>query len=487
MSLIEKIVCSENIKMAIDNIRKNKGSQTPGTDGKTIEYIIANKEVIIDKIKRELTTNNYRTNTIKRVEIPKGDGKMRPLGIPTIYDRIVQQSFKQILEPIIDKKFHPNSFGFRPKRSTENALALSSNLINRGKMYFVVDIDIKGFFDNINHNKLIKQLYKMGIKDRKIISLIKVMLKTKIKLPCGKIINSGKGTPQGGIISPLLANIVLNEIDWWIDKQWTGIKTRHNYSSQSHKERMLKTTNLSEVKIVRYADDFKIFCRDRQTADKYFKMTKDFLKKRLKLDISKEKSKVINLKKKASEFLGFKIKVVKIKNKFVARTWIREKTKLEIERKLRKQVIIIQKNRDKKQALKFNSLVLGIQNYYKKATMCNRDFVSIGYKINKVLYNRIGKSSYKKDALYTKLYPKYNYRVWNIQNITLFTIQACKFKIPKFFSNKPKTFEKSIEKLIEKQLDIKNDNVDCDWEKMRAIVRMKYNSKCVVSGEYLTG
>ncbi|MGL5761217.1 MAG: reverse transcriptase domain-containing protein, partial [Cetobacterium sp.] len=176
MSLIEKIVCSENIKMAIDNIRKNKGSQTPGTDGKTIEYIIANKEVIIDKIKRELTTNNYRTNTIKRVEIPKGDGKMRPLGVPTIYDRIVQQSFKQILESIIDKKFHPNSFGFRPKRSTENALALSSNLINRGKMYFVVDIDIKGFFDNINHNKLIKQLYKMGIKDRKIISLIKVML-----------------------------------------------------------------------------------------------------------------------------------------------------------------------------------------------------------------------------------------------------------------------------------------------------------------------
>lgn len=231
MSLIEKILCSENIKVAIDNIRKNKGSQTPGTDGKTIEYIIANKEVIIDKIRRELTMNNYRTNTIKRVEIPKGDGKMRPLDIPTIYDRVVQQSFKQILEPIIDKKFHPNSFGFRSKRSTENALALSSNLINRGKMYFVVDIDIKGFFDNINHNKLIKQLYKMGIKDRKIRSLIKVMLKTKTKLPCGKIISNGKGTPQGGIISPLLANVVLNEMDWWIDKQWTGIKTRHNYSS----------------------------------------------------------------------------------------------------------------------------------------------------------------------------------------------------------------------------------------------------------------
>lgn len=171
----------------------------------------------------------------------------------------------------------------------------------------------------------------MEIKDRKIISLIKVILKIKTKLPCGKIISTEKGTPQGGIISSLLVNVMLNEIDWQIDKQWTGIKTRHNYSSQSHKERMLKTTNLSEVKIVRCTYDFKIFCRDRQTANKYFKMTKDFLKKRLKLDISHEKSKVINLKKKASEFLGFKIKAVKIKNKFVARTWIREKAKLKIE------------------------------------------------------------------------------------------------------------------------------------------------------------
>lgn len=115
----------------------------------------------------------------------------------------------------------------------------------------------------------------------------------------------------------------------------------------------------------------------------------------------------------------------------------------------------MQKNRDKKQALKFNSSILGIQNYYKKATMCNRDFVSIGYKINKVLYNRIGKSFYKKDTLYTKLHPRYNYRVWNIQNITLFIIQACKFKISKFFSNKLKTLEKSIEKLIESNLILK--------------------------------
>lgn len=183
MKLIDKIICEKNIAIAISNLKKNKGSKTPGIDGNTILDIIENKEQIIQKIKVELGVGLYKPSLIKRIEIPKENGKTRPLGIPTIYDRVVQQSIKQILEPILDKKFHANSFGFRPNRSAENAIALNNNLINRGNLYFVVDIDIKSFFDNINHNKLIKQLYKIGIKEVKILKLIKVMLKSNVLLP----------------------------------------------------------------------------------------------------------------------------------------------------------------------------------------------------------------------------------------------------------------------------------------------------------------
>lgn len=481
MKLIDKIICEKNIAIAISNLKKNKGSKTPGIDGNTILDIIENKEQIIQKIKVELSMGLYKPSLIKRIEIPKENGKTRPLGIPTIYDRVVQQSIKQILEPILDKKFHANSFGFRPNRSAENAIALNNNLINRGNLYFVVDIDIKSFFDNINHNKLIKQLYKIGIKEAKILKLIKVMLKSNVLLPDGSIIKSIKGTPQGGVLSPLLANVVLNELDWWIHRQWSGKKTQHDYGAQNHKERALKKTKLIEVKLVRYADDFKLFCRSRKNAEIMFSLTKNFLKKRLKLEVSREKSKVINLKKKSSEFLGFRIKAVRNKKKRTARTWILEKRKHKILQKLKEQIKIIQKYKSKAQAIKYNAMILGIQNYYNIATMVNIDLGRIGYILTRILKNRLGKGNYKKDILYERRYSKYNYKVWNVNKITLFTLDACKFKVPKQYSPKKKT-RIEIDRLYRyTELGDKN------WEVLRAKVRYMYNSKCAVTNEYING
>lgn len=191
--------------MAYRNLKKNHGSHTPGTDKKTINDIEKlSDEQLISKIQEKFRW--YRPQSVRRVEIPKGNGKVRPLGIPTIMDRLVQQCVLQVLEPICEAKFHEHSYGFRPNRSTGNAIAQAYKNMQMSHLHYVVDIDIKGFFDNVNHGKLLKQLWTLGIRDKKLISIISTMLKAEV----AGIGFPEKGTPQGGIISPLLSNVSNN-------------------------------------------------------------------------------------------------------------------------------------------------------------------------------------------------------------------------------------------------------------------------------------
>ncbi|MFE7083135.1 group II intron reverse transcriptase/maturase [Priestia megaterium] len=304
-NLMQYILDENNILLAFRNIKNNKGSTTVGTDNVDIShYMKMETDKLVSYFKHELT--NYVPRSVKRVVIPKANGKTRPLGIPCMKDRIIQQCIKQVLEPICEAKFHQHSYGFRPNRSTNHAIARCMQLMNKGQLHYVVDIDIKGFFDNVNHAKLKKQLWNMGIQDKNLISIIGKILKSEIE---GQGIPT-KGVPQGGIISPLLSNVVLNELDWWISSQWETYDTKHNYSCL-HKYRAMKSTNLKEIWLVRYADDFKIFCRDYKIAQRIYKATKQWLKERLDLDISEEKSKITNVRKKRTEFLGFVLKVEK--------------------------------------------------------------------------------------------------------------------------------------------------------------------------------
>ncbi len=429
--LMDLITDERNIELAYRNIKKNTGSKTSGANKHTIDDLarITNGN-LVGYVKRRL--QNYQPHTVRRVEIPKLNGKMRPLGIPTIEDRIIQQCIKQVLEPICEAKFYNHSYGFRPNRSTHHAISRSYYLAQINKLHYVVDIDIKGFFDNINHGKLLKQMWSLGIQDKQLLSIISKMLKAPIE----GIGVQAKGTPQGGILSPLLSNIVLNELDWWIANQWQYLKTRYDYK-RVNKYKALRKTNVKEMFIVRYADDFKIFCRDYKTANKIFHATKMWLNERLYLEVSEEKSKIVNLKTNYSEYLGIKMKIHDKGSKKVIKSHITHKAENQIKEGLKKQINKIQKETTQINVSKYNAKVLGIHNYYKIATHVNLDFRKISYIVNKNLINRTrgirGKNGIKSDC-FKKFYGKYNFKTIYIHEIALFPVAGVTTKPPMNFS-----------------------------------------------------
>lgn len=403
-NLVELIQRPENIMLAYRNLRKNSGSKTAGVDKKTISDL--NKwsdKKLVNHVQRKLDW--YVPNAVRRVEIPKDNGKKRPLGIPTIMDRLIQQCILQVLEPICEAKFFKRSNGFRPTHSAENAIAQAERMIQNIGCYYVIDIDIHGFFDNVNHGKLLKQMWALGIRDKKLLSIISAMLKAEV----AGIGFPEKGTPQGGIISPLLSNIVLNELDWWVASQWEEMPTKRNYvhriyangiPDKSNTIRALRSyTKLKECYLVRYADDFKIFCKKHSDAVKLFEATKQWLWERLGLEISPEKSKIVNVKRHYSEFLGFKLKVREKGKKpdgskrYVIEAHVRDKALKKIRARSKEIIGQIRRtydpNMEYRLIQKYNSYLIGIHNYYCIATHVNLDIHEIAFDVKKSLYNRL--------------------------------------------------------------------------------------------------
>ena len=444
--LMDIISAPSNIKLAFRNIKGNDGSHTAGTDGRTIESLaVMPEDKFVKLIQKQF--RRYEPKAVKRVEIPKPNGKMRPLGIPCIIDRIVQQCILQVMEPICEAKFYEHSYGFRPCRSAENAISYAYGLAQRNKLHYVVDVDVKGFFDNVDHRKLLKQIWTLGIRDTKLIQIIKAMLKAPIEMPDGETVLPSKGTPQGGILSPLLANIVLNELDWWIASQWDEMVGHMKHpckvtyypngvEKKCNSYTALKKSNLKEMRIVRYADDFKIFCRTKEDAEKTYYAVKDWLWKRLKLEVSDEKSKVTNLRKRDSEFLGFRIKLRRKSNLWVITSNVCDKAIHRISKEMADSVKAIQSSKTAEEISlnvgDYNAKVIGVQDYYCIATRVNLNFSDIARPINGQLLHRIDgikKQGEIKNRYLRKRYGKSKQMRW-IGETPLVPLAYVQFKIP---------------------------------------------------------
>lgn len=259
--LLEKILDRENMNLAFKRVKKNKGSH--GIDKLTTDELLEYLRENGAKLRCDLLKGEYSPKAVRRVEIPKDNGKKRNLGIPTVIDRVVQQAIAQILSPVFEEIFSDNSFGFRPNRSAHDALKKSSEFMNEGYTY-IVDLDLESYFDTVNHDKLIGLIYK-EVKDIRVIALIRKYLEAGV-MDKGILSKTTEGVPQGGPLSPLLSNIMLNELD----------------KELSHRG----------LHFVRYADDVSIYLKSRKAAERVMSSITDFIEMKLKLRVNKEKSSI---------------------------------------------------------------------------------------------------------------------------------------------------------------------------------------------------
>lgn len=308
-------------------VRKNRGAA--GVDRVSIDHFNKNLEENLETLMKDLKTRGaLRCPPLKRVYIPKaGSNKKRPLGIPTVSTRIAQEVVRQLIEPMFEKQFHDDSFGFRPKRGCHQAIERAQQYIKEGYK-FVVDADIKGFFDNISH-ELIMDLLRAEIADGNILDILEKFLKSGV-MEDGQRKPTIKGTPQGGVISPLLSNIVLNHLDWQL-------------ASRGYK-------------FVRYADDFVILCKSMSEAESALDFVQSVLKD-LGLELSPEKTHVDRVSK-GFQFLGFLITGIK--------ATIRKKSKEKLETTI-KELTRRSSNLDAEVITKLNRVLRGTVNYFCKS------------------------------------------------------------------------------------------------------------------------
>ncbi len=374
--LIEIMSAQATIITAIHNIKSNKGSKTSGVDGKTMErdYLRKPFQWVISDIQSAF--RHYIPQKIRREYIDKpGKAEKRPLGIPTIRDRIVQECIRIVLEPILEAQFWEHSYGFRPMRDTHQALERVTDLVHTTGYHWIVEGDISKCFDKIDHRILLKRLYHVGIRDRRVIQIVKAMLEAGI---IGECEVNEEGVSQGSVLSPLLANLCLDMLDEWVSRQWERKETRYPYKLRKIKYGALReSSQLMPGYIVRYADDFVIVTDTREHAQSWKTRICEFLSKKMRLTLSTEKTLITDVRKQYIHFLGYEYKVVKGKARkgYLCRTLPdRKRLKRKVDA-IAQYIKDIPRSASREQVIKeiclINSQIRGLINYYQNCTWVN--------------------------------------------------------------------------------------------------------------------
>lgn len=330
--LLEKIVNRDNLNEAFKRVKANKGSH--GIDGMGVDALLQYLKENGETIKQQILDGKYRPNPVRRVEIPKENGKKRNLGIPTVVDRFIQQGIAQVLTPIYEKQFSENSYGFRPKRKAHDAIRKSQANIDEGYK-FVVDMDLEKYFDTVNQSKLIEVLSRT-IKDGRVLSLIHKYLKAGVVIK-HKFEDTEVGVPQGGNLSPILSNIMLNELDKELEKRG------HRF--------------------VRYADDMLIFCKSRKSAERTLTNILPFIEQKLFLKVNREKTVVDEVKR--IKFLGFSF----YSRKGEAKVRIHPKSIAKMKSKVKELTSRSNGMGNEDRAMRLKRYITGWINYFKIADM----------------------------------------------------------------------------------------------------------------------
>ena len=334
MELLEKVLSKDNLNRAYKQVYKNKGAS--GVDGITVDelllYLKEHKEEILWKIRNR----KYKPQPVRRVFIPKENGKMRKLGIPSVIDRVIQQAIVQVLTPIYEEQFSNNSYGFRPERSCEMAVIKALECFNDGYDW-IVDIDLQSFFDEVNQDKLIG-IIRRTIKDGNLVSLIRKFLQSGV-MEKGVLQPTKKGTPQGGNLSPLLSNIMLNELD--------------------------KELEARGLNFVRYADDCLIMVRSEKAANRVMESITTFITKKLGLKVNVDKSKVA--RPNDIKYLGFGFYKKMNQNRWRPKPHIKSAQKFKT--KLRDILIRSRSISLDERLLKLKQIIYGWVNYFRIADM----------------------------------------------------------------------------------------------------------------------
>jgi RNA-directed DNA polymerase len=298
---MEEVASEENLRKAFQLVASNKGA--PGPDKQSIDEVREHLAEVVLALRRELLNGSYRPGNIRRVWIPKSAGGQRGLGIPNVVDRIVAQAVHQVLSPHYEPTFHASSHGFRPGRSCHTAIAEAKQHLDDGYEW-VVDLDLEKFFDRVHHQRLLARL-EQKVSDRRLLSLIHQMLKAKVVMPDGVVMSVEEGVPQGGPLSPLLSNVVLDELD-------------HELAQRGHR-------------FVRYADDCNIYVRSERSGQRVMASIVRFIERRLRLKVNAEKSAVSRPEKR--HFVGFSLRREPMDGNVEVR--LSERSKSRIDEKIR--------------------------------------------------------------------------------------------------------------------------------------------------------